>query len=94
MKENHTHLFAEIAALQRRADQLTVTNLASERLLTSLMDRAEAARSLQDLSGALRLDRKIHLMRQRRTRAAQEIDTLLELIAARRARYGVASRGL
>ncbi len=89
MNEHHEHISGEIALLQRRADQLTATHVQSERLLASLVVKAEAARSVQDVIGALRLDRRIHLMRRRRAQAIQEIDTLLELIAARRARYSV-----
>lgn len=87
MNEHHEHISAEIALLQKRADQLTATQVHNERLLDSLVVKAEAARSVQDVAGALRLDRRIDLMRRRRARAVQEIDTLLELIAARRARY-------
>ncbi|HEX6350939.1 MAG TPA: hypothetical protein VF160_16305 [Candidatus Dormibacteraeota bacterium] len=80
---------AEIAMLQRRADQLSATNLDTDAVLASLTREAAAARTLADLTLALRLDRKIRLVQERRTKTTHEIDTLLSLVAARRARYGL-----
>ncbi len=90
MNRDDGHIPAEIVALQRRADQLTATKADADVLLASLAGEAEAARRLPDLPLALRLDRRVHLLRQRRARTLQEINTLLEIIAARRARYGLA----
>ena len=89
MKEPSGHIAGEIASLQRRADQLTASNVGSERALAELIAEAEVARSADDADATRRLDRKIHLARQRGAQAAREMHTLEELIAARRARYGL-----
>jgi hypothetical protein len=93
MNENSTHVAAEIASLQRRADQLAASNVGTASLLANLMAEAAEARSADDATGAGRLDRRIHLIRQRDAQVVREIHTLEELIAARRTRYGLASPG-
>lgn len=89
VNEVRGHITAEITSLQRRADQLTVSNAGTERLLAKLSGEADAARSTEDVTGAERLERRMHLLRLQRTHTAQEIRTLLDLIAARRTRYGI-----
>jgi hypothetical protein len=94
MIEHHGHISAEIASLQRRADQLTDTNVDTERLLASLSEKVAVARSTEDASVTRRLDRQIHLVQQRLAQTCREIDTLLALIAARRARYDIPSHDI
>lgn len=86
MKVQTTQFTAEIASLQRRADQLVVTAATSERVLAALAIEEAAARSERDLAGGLRLSRKIVVAQRNKARVVSEINTLLELIAARRAR--------
>jgi hypothetical protein len=90
VNEVRPQISAEITSLQRRADQLTASNAGTERLLAELSAQADAARTTDDATGAQRLERRIHLLRLQRTHAVQEIRTLLDLIAARRVRYGIA----
>ena len=90
MNGAQTQIAAEIASLQRRAEQLTASSLSTARVLAALIAEAEHARSTDDAIGVRRLDRKIHLVRQRDTKTTREMHMLEELIAARRARYGLA----
>ncbi len=85
--EYHEHLSAEIVSLQARAKQLTLTTSAADRLLASLRVEAEAVRSVQDTAGLQRVVRKIQVAERRRRLVVDELKTMLELIAARRARW-------
>jgi hypothetical protein len=84
--EYHQHLSTEIVSLQKRANQLTLTTSAADRLLASLRVEAEAARSVQDIIGLQRVVRKIQIAERRRRLVVNELKTMLELIAARRTR--------
>lgn len=83
----------EISSLQSRVDQLTSTFAASDRLLTALATKAEAALAVSDVQQAARLGRRMDLMRNRRLAVNKEIGTLLELIAARRRLGGSSAPG-
>lgn len=89
MNEYRPQLANEIAALETRAAQLHATSEDSGRRLAALAAESEAARSAEDAVATQRIGRKIHLEAQRAERIAGELGTLLELIAARRARYGL-----
>lgn len=89
MNEYRPELAREIASLETRAAQLEGTGSDCRLRLTSLLAESEAARSAEDAVGAQKIGRKIHLEEQRAGRIASELRTLLELIAARRSRYGL-----
>ena len=92
MNEREFQFHQEIASLQTRVAQLTSTQTASERVLSSLASEAEAL-SASDATGAARLARKMTLIRQRSREVANEIGTLQQLIAARRRLGGAAVPG-
>lgn len=87
MKEFQGGIRQEIRSLERRVEQLVDANAVTDRLLATLSQQADTARSGQDATGAQRIDRRASLVRQRRVRAEAEISTLNDLIAARRQRY-------
>lgn len=89
MSEYSLWVAAEIVSLQTRADQLRSTSSGCTLRLAELAVEAEAALSAQDPVAAQKVARKIHLEEQRGVRVANEVETLLELIAARRSRHGL-----
>ena len=89
MSEYTLRMAAEIASLQTRADQLRSTSSDSRLRLAALAAEAEAALSAEDHVAAQKVARKIHLEEQRGARLTNEMETLLELITARRSRYGL-----
>lgn len=89
VNEYRPEVSREIRSLQTRANQLQTTSAACELRLTSLAVESEAARSANDGIALQKVGRKIHLEKQRAAHVASEIRTLLELIAARRSRYGL-----
>lgn len=89
MNEYRPQLANEIASLETRAAQLQITSSGCSLRLASLAEESEAARTADDAVGAQKIGRKIHLEEQRAARVSSELATLLELIAARRSRYGL-----
>lgn len=89
MNEYRPQLANEIAALEARAAQLQASGSDCSVRLASLAAESEAARSAEDCAAAGKVTRKIHLEQQRADRIAGELKTLLELVAARRSRYGL-----
>lgn len=84
MNERERQFSRDIASLQGRVDQLTSACAASDLNLSSLEAQVETALAMPDQVQAARLARKLKLMRHRRSTVADEIGTLLELIAVRR----------
>ena len=89
MNEHAPQMPAEIATLVTRAGQLEAAKSACGVHLARLAAESEAARSAEDGAASQRIGRKIHLEEQRAQRVSSELETLLTLIAARRARYGL-----
>lgn len=89
MNEYRGQLANEIASLETRAAQLEGTSSDCRIRLTSLFAESAAARSAEDAVATQKIGRKIQLEEQRAGRIASELKTLLELIAARRSRYGI-----
>lgn len=89
MKEFSGGVRQEIVSLTRRVEQLDVANSVSDRLLATLSQQADSARSLRDTASADRIDRRANVVRLRRVRADAEINTLHDLIAARCRRYSL-----
>jgi hypothetical protein len=89
MKEFQYGMKEEIVSLTRRVAQLELANTLSDRLLATLWQQANSARSMRDVAGADRIDRRAGVVRRRRVRADAEINTLHDLIAARCRRYSL-----
>ena len=80
---------AEVVSLQARAQRLAPSESELERMLAALAVEVDAARAAGDGGAVERLSRKIHVVNQHKTQIVSEIQTLGELIRARRARYGL-----
>jgi hypothetical protein len=93
VKEFQGGVRQEIVSLTRRVEQLEMANTQSDRVLATLSVQADSARSMRDRAGADRIDRRASVLRLRRVRADAEINTLHDLIAARRRRYSLESPG-
>lgn len=93
MNDRERQFHREIDSLQNRLDQLTSTITASARVLDALATRVQAALAAEDATAAARLARQIAVVRRRDVAVSNEINTLQELIDARRRVGGSATPG-